>query len=267
MREQLKTPGKITFVNPGILIGNMSHMNEAYQPFFFLVQIWTQDKIENPGVNPGMWRVISHTWMSHTNNVFDSKLHEQLKSCHPNMCTIFFRDSKLDTWTIVQKNLSTSHIVFEFGNCFCKSWLQHGVMSPEYVYNFFWWFKIGYLNNLKPLFGKSPRSTLICEWVLSHTWMRQPTSIKESCHAYEWGMPHVNTRGDTKSCHLYVWFFFFKFKIEYMNNLKPLLWQSPWSTLICEWRGGGLGSRPKKMYGKRLGNGVEYHLKSPTPRC
>ena len=31
-------------------------------------------------------------------------------------------------------------------------------------------------------------------------------------------------------------------------------------------RGGGLGSRPKKMYGERLGDGVEYRLMSPTPR-
>ena len=31
-------------------------------------------------------------------------------------------------------------------------------------------------------------------------------------------------------------------------------------------RGGGLGLRPKKMYGERLGDGVEYHLMSPTPR-
>jgi len=31
-------------------------------------------------------------------------------------------------------------------------------------------------------------------------------------------------------------------------------------------RGGGLGSRPKKMYGETLGDGVEYHLMSPTPR-
>ena len=31
-------------------------------------------------------------------------------------------------------------------------------------------------------------------------------------------------------------------------------------------RGGGLGSRPKKMYWEKLGNGVEYHLMSPTPR-
>ena len=33
-----------------------------------------------------------------------------------------------------------------------------------------------------------------------------------------------------------------------------------------EVRGGGLGSRPKKMYGERLGDGVEYHLMKPTPR-
>ena len=32
-----------------------------------------------------------------------------------------------------------------------------------------------------------------------------------------------------------------------------------------EARGGGLGSRPKKMYGERLGDGVEYHLMKPTP--
>ena len=29
---------------------------------------------------------------------------------------------------------------------------------------------------------------------------------------------------------------------------------------------GEVGSRPKKMYGQRLGDGVEYHLMSPTPR-
>jgi len=32
-------------------------------------------------------------------------------------------------------------------------------------------------------------------------------------------------------------------------------------------RGGGLGLRPKKMYGERLGDGIEYHLISPTPHC
>jgi len=31
-------------------------------------------------------------------------------------------------------------------------------------------------------------------------------------------------------------------------------------------RGGGLGSRPKKMYGERLGDGVEYHSMKTTTR-
>jgi len=33
-----------------------------------------------------------------------------------------------------------------------------------------------------------------------------------------------------------------------------------------ERRGGGLGSRPKQIYGERLGDGVEYHVMKPTPR-
>jgi len=37
-------------------------------------------------------------------------------------------------------------------------------------------------------------------------------------------------------------------------------------SLIVDWRGGGLGSRPKNMYGETLGDGVEYHLIKPTPR-
>jgi len=40
--------------------------------------------------------------------------------------------------------------------------------------------------------------------------------------------------------------------------------------LVCRYqqmrRGAGLGSRPKKMYGERLGDGVEYHSMKPTPR-
>ena len=40
--------------------------------------------------------------------------------------------------------------------------------------------------------------------------------------------------------------------------------QIPWG--VVDLRGGGLGSRPNKMYGERLGDGVEYHLMSPTPR-
>jgi len=38
------------------------------------------------------------------------------------------------------------------------------------------------------------------------------------------------------------------------------------SSSIVLWRGGGLGSRPKKMYRERLGDGVEYHFMKTTPR-
>jgi len=56
------------------------------------------------------------------------------------------------------------------------------------------------------------------------------------------------------------------------------MWQSNTSNELClacrqdvhhvnkiTMRGGGLGSRPKKMYWEYLGDGVEYHLMSPTP--
>ena len=39
-----------------------------------------------------------------------------------------------------------------------------------------------------------------------------------------------------------------------------------WNPLCGRVRGEGLRSRPKKMYGERFGDGVEYHLMSPTPR-
>ena len=47
-----------------------------------------------------------------------------------------------------------------------------------------------------------------------------------------------------------------------LNTKEPTNRSHP----VYKGRGGGLGSRPKKMYGKRLGDGVEYHLMSPTPR-
>jgi len=46
---------------------------------------------------------------------------------------------------------------------------------------------------------------------------------------------------------------------------KAQIFSYMYTHIVCA-RGGGLGSRPKKMYGKRLGDGVEYHLMSPTPR-
>ena len=53
---------------------------------------------------------------------------------------------------------------------------------------------------------------------------------------------------------------------ETSNFQEPTDSSHPISENITRGRGGGLGSRPKKMYGERLGDGVEYHLMSPTPR-
>ena len=52
------------------------------------------------------------------------------------------------------------------------------------------------------------------------------------------------------------------------NTLQHTLQHTLHSNVIMRdrQRGGGLGSRPKKMYGERLGDGVEYHLMKPTPR-
>ena len=47
--------------------------------------------------------------------------------------------------------------------------------------------------------------------------------------------------------------------------MKVVHWLNE-SYLYVRQRGGGLGSRPKKMYGERLGDGVEYHSMKPTPR-
>ena len=47
------------------------------------------------------------------------------------------------------------------------------------------------------------------------------------------------------------------YKYEYDAPYQFLKYSERW----------GLGSRPKKMYGERLGDGVEYHLMSPTLHC
>ena len=55
-----------------------------------------------------------------------------------------------------------------------------------------------------------------------------------------------------------------KFHHVYRQMKKYIVHVTRWPRPIG--RGGGLGSRPKKMYGERLGDGVEYHLMKPTPR-
>ena len=51
-----------------------------------------------------------------------------------------------------------------------------------------------------------------------------------------------------------------------MNEIVVVVLDEGCGIDVVDERGGGLGSRPKKMYGERLGDGVEYHLMSPTPR-
>jgi len=53
---------------------------------------------------------------------------------------------------------------------------------------------------------------------------------------------------------------------ERMDKDKDRYKERGRDSVLQQMRGGGLGSRPKKMYGERLGDGVEYHLMSPTPR-
>ena len=67
--------------------------------------------------------------------------------------------------------------------------------------------------------------------------------------------------------HIHVYIYIYIYSCVYAVNLR-IAGEGHVQAMVCIWgRGGGLGSRPKKMYGERLGDGVEYHLMSPTPRC
>ena len=61
---------------------------------------------------------------------------------------------------------------------------------------------------------------------------------------------------------MYVGVYIYMYSCTYPASPAP----ADISALVDMARGGGLGSRPKKMYGERLGDGVEYHLMKPTPR-
>ena len=56
------------------------------------------------------------------------------------------------------------------------------------------------------------------------------------------------------------------------HNTKMTTMKSYGERLVCvceiqrEREGGGAGVETQKMYGEYLGDGVEYHLMSPTPR-
>jgi len=69
----------------------------------------------------------------------------------------------------------------------------------------------------------------------------------------------INKRSVNPKCtYIYVYIYIYICICTSNQSSKPI-----YSATV---RGGGLGSRPQKMYGERLGDGVEYHLMKPTPR-
>ena len=125
----------------------------------------------------------------------------------------------------------------------------------------------------------------VCMWWLRSIsvrmwWLRRSTcSGKKSQRALLLyvGMCWLRLVG---SCKLLVSFAEYRLFHTALVQKRPVIWRGllmvattyVWNdsdgalALSCLPRGGGLGSRPKKMYGERLGDGVEYHLMSPTPR-
>ena len=89
---------------------------------------------------------------------------------------------------------------------------------------------------------------------ISHTRKKFRNASKPHIHIYIYKYMHTHIHTCTYTC------------CTQMHARSACAQMSDTSRYV-RGRGGGLGSRPKKMYGKRLGDGVEYHLMIPTPRC
>jgi len=111
-----------------------------------------------------------------------------------------------------------------------------------------------------------------------HVWhdsLPRVTGLITTCdmtyhHVWHISLPHVTWLITTCDMnHAHVWHNSSS-RVTYLMPTRDMTWL--WAVQCCNapstsWtRGGGLGSRPKKMYGERLGDGVGYHLMSPTPR-
>ena len=97
------------------------------------------------------------------------------------------------------------------------------------------------------------KSCHTCEWAydLRHF------PMNKLCHTREWiCVTHMRMN------HVYVYIY----TCIYIYIYTWASWRREEHVVPPKTRGGGLGSRPKKMYGERLGDGVEYHLMKPTPR-
>ena len=94
-----------------------------------------------------------------------------------------------------------------------------------------------------------PRRIHICIYSVSHSYIYTHLSCR--IHIYIYGVSHSYIY-IYMACRIHIYIYIY-------------IWHV---VIICRvaLRGGGLGSRPQKMYGERLGDGVEYHLMKPTPR-
>jgi len=107
-------------------------------------------------------------------------------------------------------------------------------------------------------------ATLRSEWVTAHMWLSHSTHVNKSRHTSEWVTAHEWITHSTRlvvistpssllreSCHASVCVMAHKL-ISHGTHLNESR-HTYRSNIIA--RGGGLGSRPKKMYGERLGMG------------
>ena len=102
-----------------------------------------------------------------------------------------------------------------------------------------------------------PRVGQIIEWLVA--WLGLRGCMTRCTHCNSHTHTHLNTHcsrfvivtktlKQSKHFHYWLWFIWLFMSRRFVMRV------------------GELGSRPKKMYGERLGDRVEYHLMSPTPR-
>jgi len=139
------------------------------------------------------------------------------------------------------------------------------------------------------VYMKCDPRTRACSWVILHVYtyahMARTICVYMKCDPRTWSSEHSHIRQSYQV--LFRWESNFTHELTHIchkryvytcNATHELDHPSPRTHvnhtthfLVVTWipltkRGGGLGSRPKKMYGERLGDGVEYHLMKPTPR-
>ena len=83
----------------------------------------------------------------------------------------------------------------------------------------------------------------IYEWVMPHIWMSHVTHMNESCHMYEWVMPHIWMSHVTymnESCHIYEWVMshMWMSHVTHMNESChihiPCLWYTYYILCVCD---------------------------------